>query len=141
MADLSEIVSFIVALVPFLNAGLVILIIDLILRRLGLEISKGDFNRSPLSSLGLGLGLILVSNFAYLLVQGLLSQVSPLGLSLILILIYFATVFSMTPKKHRKLSSRRRHWDIVRKRLDNSLKLSENKLFVPLSEIMQLVQV
>jgi CHASE2 domain-containing sensor protein len=106
MTDVSDIVSFAISLVPFLNAGLVILTIDLLLRMAGLEISKGDFSRSPLSNLVLGLGLILISNFAYLLVQGLFPQIPPLVFCFILILIYFSIVLNMTPKKYRKQPSK-----------------------------------
>jgi hypothetical protein len=98
-----DIGSVLLSLVPFLNTGLIILIIDLTLRMAGLEISKKDFNRNPISSLVLGLGLILVSNLAYLLVQGLLPQTSPLVFCFFLILIYLVIVVNMTPKKHRKL--------------------------------------
>lgn len=107
--DISEILSFLVALLPFVNAGLVILIIDLILRLRKIEISKRDFNRSPWISLFLGLGLVLISNLAYVIVQGVFSQISPLVFSFFLILTYFVIVVNMTPQKHRKLSPRRRH--------------------------------
>jgi drug/metabolite transporter (DMT)-like permease len=103
MADISEIVSFLITLLPFLNAGLVILIIDLSLRELfGLEISKKEFTRQPIQSLVLGLGLIFISNVAYLLLQTWSSQFSPLVLSFLLIVIYFVIILIMTPSEKRK---------------------------------------
>jgi hypothetical protein len=98
-----ELISLLVSLLPFLNAGLVILIIDLILRCRGFEISKKEFTRQPIQSLLLGLGLILISNVAYLLVQAWLSQMPPAAFSFLLILIYFVIVFNMTsPSKRRR---------------------------------------
>lgn len=97
-----DVMPFLVSLLPFLNAGLVILIIDLILRLGGIEISKRDFNRNPFTSLFLGLGLILISNLVYLIVEGIFSQISPLVFSFFLLLIYTTIVVNMTPKTYRR---------------------------------------
>jgi hypothetical protein len=103
-----DIISFIVSLVPFLNAGLIILIIDLLLRCSGFEISKKEFTRHPIWSLLFGLGLILLSYLINLLVQGWLSQmqISQAPFSLFLILIYFIIVFNMTEPSKRKRKHR-----------------------------------
>jgi quinol-cytochrome oxidoreductase complex cytochrome b subunit len=98
-----EFISFLVSLLPFLNAGLVILIIDLILRCYDVEISKKEFTRHPIPSLLLGLGLIFISNLTYLLVQAWLSQMPPVAFFFFLMLIYFVIVFNMTsPSKRRR---------------------------------------
>lgn len=104
-----DIVSVLLSLVPFLNAGLIILIIDLSLRHYGFEISKKDFNRSPSTSLVIGLGLILISNLLYIIVQGLLSQIlldSSLIIFALLIITYYVIVVNMTSStKHRRSHS------------------------------------
>jgi quinol-cytochrome oxidoreductase complex cytochrome b subunit len=96
-----DISSFLMSLIPFLNAGLVILIIDLALRSKGFEVTAKEFQRKPLNSLFWALCLILISNVTYLIIQGTFSQAPPVVFSFFLLLIYFAIVLNMTPKKHR----------------------------------------
>lgn len=99
---LPEVISFFVALLPFLNAGIMLLIVDLFLRRFGLEVATREFKRAPWKSLFLGLCLIFISNSLYLSIQGALSQITELGVFLVLLLAYGIIVTTISIKRRKR---------------------------------------
>jgi dipeptide/tripeptide permease len=99
--DVADVAAFAAALVPFLNSGMIIVIIDLVLRRMGVEISSREFKRRPWESLALAFGLIAVSNVLYLVVQERFAVVHPL-LVLVLLLALYVVVVSSLPARRRR---------------------------------------
>jgi hypothetical protein len=85
-------VKLLLSLVPYLNAGTMILIIDLAFGRLGFKIAKREFKRKPLSSLFWGLCLVFISSVVALIIQTRLSGVEPF----LIFLILFATYLALT---------------------------------------------
>lgn len=98
---LTELIPFLISFLPYINSGIVILIIDLILRSQGFEVTTREFKRKPWESLFWGLCLILISNFLYLLIQAWLSQITSAGVFLILIVVYFIIVANMTTRRKK----------------------------------------
>lgn len=83
-------IDLLFALVPFLNAGTMTLIIDLTFERLGFKIAKREFKKKPLKSLFWGLCLVFVSSVVALIIQTRLSGLEPSLVFLILVVIYLA---------------------------------------------------
>jgi hypothetical protein len=82
--------KLLLSLVPYLNAGIVTLIIDLAFERLGFKIAKREFKRKPLSSLFWGLCLILIGSIVALIIQTRLSGFEPFIIFLVLFAAYLA---------------------------------------------------
>jgi hypothetical protein len=99
--DWADVASFAALLVPFLNSGMIIVIIDLVLRRMGVEIASREFKRRPWESLGLALGLIVVSNVLYLVVQEEFAVVPPLLVLVFLLAVYVVVVSSLPTRRRR----------------------------------------
>ena len=85
-------IKLLLSLVPYLNAGTMILIINLGFERLGFKIAKREFKRKPLSSLFRGLCLVFISSVVALIIQTRLSGLEPF----LIFLILFATYLALT---------------------------------------------
>lgn len=85
---IEEIISFLTNLLPFLNTGIIILIIGLSLEKLGFKITRKEYKRKPFESLLMGLFLIVVSSLISLLIQTQMSGLQPLVAFIILLGIY-----------------------------------------------------
>ena len=88
MALLDQIASFLLGLVPYLNAGTLTLILSLGFERLGFKISKREFKRKPMQSLFWGLGLLLISSLVAVTLQSQLVGFEPLLAFFILFAVY-----------------------------------------------------
>jgi len=86
----SDVLSVILSLVPYLNMGIVTLITSLVLDRVGFKITKREFKKQPMRKLFLGLGLVLVSSIIALIIQTELSGFQPLFAFIILFVSYIA---------------------------------------------------
>lgn len=85
---IAEIISFLMNLFPYLNTGIIILIIGLGLEKLGFKITKKEYKRKPFENLFLGLLLIVVSSIISLLIQTQMSGFQPFVAFIILLGIY-----------------------------------------------------
>jgi hypothetical protein len=103
---MADIISFINFVLPFVNSGMLILIVDLFFRSRGLEVTSREFHRKPLNSLFWALALIFLGNMANLIltlvIQSALSQSTPAGIFFLLFLSYITIVVNMTPKTYRR---------------------------------------
>ena len=88
MALLDQIASFLLSLVPYLNAGTFTLILSLGFERLGFRISRREFKRKPLQSLFWGLGLLLISSLVAVTLQSQLLGFEPLLAFFVLFAVY-----------------------------------------------------
>lgn len=88
--SIEDVISFLVNLLPYLNTGILVLIIRLGFEKLGLEITKKDYRRKPFESLLLGLLLIVISGLVSILIQTQLSGLQPLVAFIFLLGIYLA---------------------------------------------------
>jgi xanthine/uracil permease len=86
--SIGEIISFLMNLLPYLNTGVIILIIGLGLEKLGLKVTKREYKRKPFESLLLGFFLIVTSSLISLLIQTQMSGLQPLVAFIILLGIY-----------------------------------------------------
>lgn len=86
--SIEEIISFLTNLLPFLNTGIIILIIGLGLEKLGLKITRKEYKRKPFESLLWGTFLIVVSSLISLFIQTQMSGLQPLVAFVILLGIY-----------------------------------------------------
>lgn len=83
-----EIISFLLSLVPYLNAGTLTLIVNLGFERLGFKTTKREFKKKPLKSLFWGLCLILISSVVAIIIQTRLSGLEPFLALIVLFIIY-----------------------------------------------------
>lgn len=65
---INDLISFLSTSIPYLNPGMIILVVDLALKKVGFEITPKEFKRKPWKNLILGLGLVLTSSFLSFLV-------------------------------------------------------------------------
>jgi hypothetical protein len=86
----SDVLSVILSLIPYLNMGIVTLITSLVLDRVGFRITKREFRKQPVRNLFLGLGLVVVSSIVALIIQMELSGFQPLLAFIILFAAYIA---------------------------------------------------
>jgi hypothetical protein len=86
----SDILSVILSLIPYLNMGIVTLITSLVLDRAGFKITKREFRKQPVRNLFLGMGLVVVSSIVALIIQTELSGFQPLFAFIILFVSYIA---------------------------------------------------
>jgi len=86
----ADITSFLLSLVPYLNAGTVTLIISLGFDRLGFKITKREFKKKPLENLLRGLCLLLLSGFVTVLIHARLVGLEPLLVFIVLLAVYLA---------------------------------------------------
>lgn len=86
--SITEIISFLLNLFPYLNTGIIVLIIGLGLEKLGFKIRRKEYKRKPFESLLWGLLLIVVSSLISLLIQTQMSGLQPLLAFIILLGIY-----------------------------------------------------
>jgi len=84
-----EAISFLLSLVPYLNAGAMSLIINIGFERLGFKITKREFKRKPLESLFLGLSLVFISSIVAVIIQSELSGLEPFLVFIVLFIAYF----------------------------------------------------
>jgi hypothetical protein len=82
--------KLLLGLVPYLNAGIITLIIDLAFERLGFKIAKREFKKKPLSSLFWGLCLIFIGSLIALVIQTRLSGLEPFLFFVVLFAAYLA---------------------------------------------------
>lgn len=75
-------------LLPFLNTGIIILIIGLGLEKLGFKITKKEYKRKPFESLLWGIFIIIVSSLISLFIQTQMSGLQPFVAFIILLGIY-----------------------------------------------------
>jgi len=87
---IAEILSFLMNLFPYLNTGIIMLIIGLGLEKLGFTIARKEYKRKPFESLFWGLLLIVVSSLISILIQAQMSGFQPLIAFIILLGIYLA---------------------------------------------------
>jgi xanthine/uracil permease len=86
--SIEEITSFLMNLLPFLNTGIIILIIGLGLEKLGFKITKKEYKRKPFESLLWGIFIIIVSSLISLFIQTQMSGLQPFVAFIILLGIY-----------------------------------------------------
>jgi hypothetical protein len=84
----SEVLSAVMGLIPYLNMGIVTLITSLVLDRAGFKITKREFRKQPVRNLFLGLGLVVVSSIIALIIQTELSGFQPIFAFIVLFLSY-----------------------------------------------------
>jgi drug/metabolite transporter (DMT)-like permease len=100
-------INEIAPLIRYLNSGMIILVVDLILRRLDFELTLQEYRKRPLQSLFLGLSLILISSLVSLFFQALLSAMGLPGmetpnLSIVLFFVYLFVIFIRFEKKRKR---------------------------------------
>ncbi len=88
--SIEELAVLLLGLIPFLNTGLLIFTIDLVLGKLGFQITRKDYKRKPVKSLLFGLCLIVVSSLISLFIQSQMSEFQPLLAFIILLGAYLA---------------------------------------------------
>lgn len=88
--SIEEVISFLTDLLPFLNTGIVVLIIGQGFEKLGLKITRKDYRKKPFGSLLWGLLLITISSLVSILIQTQLSGLQPLVALIVLLGIYLA---------------------------------------------------
>ncbi len=86
----SDVLSVVMSLIPYLNTGIVTLITSLVLDRVGFKITKKEFRKQPVRNLFLGLGLVIVSSIIALLIQTELSGFQPIFAFIVLFVSYIA---------------------------------------------------
>jgi len=86
--SIEEVVSFLMNLLPYLNTGILVLIMGLGQEKLGFKITRKEYKRKPFESLLWGLLLIIISGLISLLIQTQLSGLQPLVAFIILLGIY-----------------------------------------------------
>jgi hypothetical protein len=84
----SDVLSAVMGLIPYLNMGIVTLITSLVLDRAGFKITKREFRKQPVRNLFLGLGLVVVSSIIALIIQTELSGFQPIFAFIVLFLSY-----------------------------------------------------
>ena len=84
----SDVLSAVMGLIPYLNMGIVTLITSLVLDRAGFRITKREFRKQPVRNLFLGLGLVVVSSIIALIIQTELSGFQPIFAFIVLFLSY-----------------------------------------------------
>jgi hypothetical protein len=88
--SIEEVVSFLMNLLPYLNTGMLVLIIGLGQEKLGFRIARKEYKRKPFESLLWGLLLIIISGLISLVIQTQMSGLQPLVAFIILLGIYLA---------------------------------------------------
>lgn len=88
--SIDQVISFLLNLLPYLNTGIIVLIIGLGQEKLGFNLSRKDFKKKPFKSLLWGLLLIVISGLISLLIQTQMSGLQPLIAFIILLGIYLA---------------------------------------------------
>jgi len=86
--SIEEIISFLVNLLPYLNTGIIVLVIGLGLEKLGFKITRKEYKRKPFESLLWGLLLIVTSSLISTLIQTQMSGIQPLAAFIVLMGIY-----------------------------------------------------
>jgi hypothetical protein len=84
-----EVISFLLSLVPYLNAGTITLTISIGLEKLGFKITRREFKKNPLKSLFWGLCLIFLSSIISTVIQTRLSGLEPFLVFIFLFAAYF----------------------------------------------------
>lgn len=85
---ITDIISFLTNWLPYLNTGIIILVIGLGLEKLGFKITKKEYKRKPLESLLLGLALTILSSLISLFIQTQMSGFQPLIAFIVLLGMY-----------------------------------------------------
>jgi len=85
---IEEIISLIDTLLPYLNSGIIVLVINLVLKKLGLELKGRKIKRRVLESLIWGLFLVFAGSYLSFSVQTYLLGFPPLAVFFILLLTY-----------------------------------------------------
>jgi hypothetical protein len=85
--------DFVFSALPFLNSGMILLILDIAFRRIHLEITLKNYREKPFQSLCTGLFLVALSSVLYNIARAWLSGVTMVAALLILLFIYFLAVF------------------------------------------------
>jgi len=85
---MAEVTPFILSWIPYLNTGVITLLIDIAIERLGFKITRRRFKKEPVKSLFWGLCLIVLSSLCALIIQSNLSGFEPLVAFFILFTIY-----------------------------------------------------
>jgi len=80
--------SFVLSWIPYLNMGLITLVADIVLERLGFKITRRKLKKEPVKSLFWGLCLIVLSSLSALIIQSNLSGFEPLIAFFTLFIIY-----------------------------------------------------
>jgi len=75
---IGEVVSFLLSLVPYLNASTVTLIVSLGFERVGFKIPRREFRSKPVQSLLWGMCLLLISSLCVGIIQSRLLGLEPL---------------------------------------------------------------
>jgi len=88
--SISDALSAVLSLIPYLDAGIVTLITSLILERVGFKITRKGFRKQPVRNLFLGLGLVVISSIIALVIQTELSGFQPIFAFIILFASYIA---------------------------------------------------
>jgi len=88
--SIGEIISFLTNLLPYLNTGIIILVIGLGWEKLGFKTTKKEYKRKPFESLLWGLLLTVMSSLVSLLIQTQMSGLQPLVAFIVLLGIYLA---------------------------------------------------
>jgi len=88
--SIEEVVSFLMNLLPYLNTGMLVLIIGLGQEKLGFRIARKEYKRKPFESLLWGLLLIIISGLISLVIQTQMSGLQPLVAFIILLGIYLS---------------------------------------------------
>jgi len=101
-SGLNMTVEEITLLFNYLNSGMIILIVNLALRRFGLEITLGEYKKNPWGSLILGLSLICISSLLGSILQQQLSGMQPPSLFIFLLLGVYPFVVYVKRRKKKK---------------------------------------
>ncbi len=88
MSFVEESISFLLSIVPFLNAGTLTLIVNLGFERAGFKVTKREFKKEPVKSLLWGIVFIFISSVVAVIIQTRLSGLEPFLVLLILFAIY-----------------------------------------------------
>ena len=85
---IEEVVPLVDMLLPYLNSGIIVLVINLVFKRLGLELKGRKIKRRVLESLIWGLFLVFAGSYLSYFIQTHLSGFPPLAVFFILLLVY-----------------------------------------------------
>jgi hypothetical protein len=88
--SIEEVVSFLLNLLPYLNTGIIVLIIGLGQEKLGFNITRKEFRKKPFRNLLWGLFLVVISGLISLLIETQMSGFQPLVAFVVLLGIYLA---------------------------------------------------
>lgn len=86
--SIQDVISFLLNLLPYLNTGIIVLIIGLGQEKLGFIITRKDYKKKPFKSLLWGMVLIVISGLISLLIQMQMSGLQPLIAFIVLLGIY-----------------------------------------------------